>query len=207
MDAQQRITFIRDRLHLVPVPGFPELRHWAPHPASGLSLLDYDEAPYWAYLWPGGAALLHHLTACPNTVAGRRVLDLGAGSGLAGIMALKQGATSALASDPSDMAQSVAAMNAVSNEVTLKTTGATSSTNLPQIDLVLAGDIFYDADMAALLLPLLRSLRDTGAEVLIGDIGRRHLPDGLRRIAHYPVRDVGDSPATAPLTAGVFSLP
>ena len=47
--------------------------------------------PWWAFAWAGGPALARHLLDHPALVAGRSVLDLGAGSGLAGIAAMKAG--------------------------------------------------------------------------------------------------------------------
>src|SRR5262245_10976783 len=99
-DAAQ---FIRQNLHLQPVPSVPEIRIYTAHPASGLRrLLDEGEggaAPYWAYPWAGGAALARFLLDRPETVAGRRVLDLGAGSGLVGIAAAKAGAREVIAAE------------------------------------------------------------------------------------------------------------
>ena len=74
-------------------------------------------APYWAYLWPGGAALIAHLAANPALVSGQRVLDLGAGSGLVGIAAARLGAAQVLASETDPVATEVLQMNAALNGV------------------------------------------------------------------------------------------
>ena len=47
--------------------------------------------PYWAFAWPGGQALTRHLLDHPDLVAGRRVLDFAAGSGLTAIAAAMAG--------------------------------------------------------------------------------------------------------------------
>ncbi len=44
--------------------------------------------------------------------------------------------------------------------------------------MVLAGDAFYDRDMASLMLPYLERARQAGALVLVGDPGRAYLPLG-----------------------------
>ena len=85
-------SFIRDRLRIATVPSIPEIRLYTAHPASGLWRLpakgDGVEAPpYWVYQWAGGLALARYLLDRPETVAGLRVLDLGAGSGIVGIAA------------------------------------------------------------------------------------------------------------------------
>ena len=55
--------------------------------------------PYWAFAWAGGQALARHVLDNPGLVSGRRVIDLGSGSGLAAVAAMKAGAVSALAAD------------------------------------------------------------------------------------------------------------
>ena len=50
------------------------------------------EPPYWSFCWASGLALARYLAANPEWVKGKRVLDFGAGSGVAGIAAVKAGA-------------------------------------------------------------------------------------------------------------------
>ncbi|WP_292129155.1 50S ribosomal protein L11 methyltransferase, partial [Mesorhizobium sp.] len=57
------------------------------------------QPPYWAYAWAGGAVLARYVLDRPSTVAGRRVLDLGAGSGLVGIAAARAGAREVTAAE------------------------------------------------------------------------------------------------------------
>ena len=96
--SETAAAFIAANLRLEPVPGLAGIRLYTAHPGSCLSrLLDADDpdppAPYWAYAWAGGVALARHFRAHPTLVAGRRVLDLGAGSGLVGIVAAQAGAS------------------------------------------------------------------------------------------------------------------
>src|SRR6185312_15878473 len=97
--------FIRMNMRIAPVPMIPEIRLYTAHSASGLRrLVDSDDSadpspPYWAYPWAGGAVLARHFLDNPQTVAGRRVLDLGAGSGIVGIAAAKAGASEVIAAE------------------------------------------------------------------------------------------------------------
>ncbi|MGV0819251.1 hypothetical protein V6766_15250, partial [Martelella sp. AMO21009] len=68
---------------------------------------------------------------------------------------------------------------------------------------VLAGDVFYDPDTADQTLAALRTLAETGADILIGDPFRAHLPQQhLALIARYAVADFASG--GKPVTAGVF---
>ena len=51
-----------------------------------------EEPPFWAAAWPGGQALARYVLDDPGVVAGRRVLDLGSGSGLVAVAAALAGA-------------------------------------------------------------------------------------------------------------------
>ena len=58
-----------------------------------------QEPPFWAAAWPGGQALARYVLDPPDLVAGRSVLDLGAGSGLVAVAAVLAGATRVVASE------------------------------------------------------------------------------------------------------------
>lgn len=208
-DETDVAAFIRQNLIPAPVRGCAGVRLYTAHERSGLSLLDLDEAPYWAWPWPGGIALARHILAHPEIVAGASVLDLGAGSGLVGIAAAKAGAARVLAAEIEPHARTAIGLNAALNGVRLQITSEDFlvSGRLPGADIVLAGDLFYTPDLAALSLEFLHRARAGGRGVLLGDIGRPSLPrQGLRRIASYPVRDVGDHEKTPPETGGVYGL-
>ena len=201
--------FITRNLELRPVPSLPGIVLYTAHSGSRLSRLASadDAAPYWAWQWAGGLALAHHFTRHPERVAGKRVLDLGAGSGLVGIVAAKAGALASAAEiDPNGRA--AIALNAAANAVALPLVDIDISGDAPAgIDLIAAGDVFYSAEVAALMLPFLRKCRAAGIEVLIGDPDRRDLPLGeLERLASYQVGDVGDARASAERVGSVYRL-
>ncbi|MDG2532185.1 50S ribosomal protein L11 methyltransferase [Sphingomonas sp. HITSZ_GF] len=183
--------FIRTRLPLLPVPGIPEIVLHKAVPASGLGRLAAEDdafgSPYWAYYWLGGLALARFVLDRPGFVAGRRVLDLGCGSGLVAIAAAKAGAAQVLAADIDRYAVTATRLNAEANGVAFETVHADLTEGLvPAVDLILAGDVFYDPESAARVMPFLERCRAAGVEVLVGDPRRTSLPVArMRALAEY----------------------
>lgn len=204
-------TFIQQRLPLELVPGVPEIRLHRAGPRSGLMrLADTDPdfgSPYWARPWGGGLALARHVLDHPEVVAGKRVLDLGAGSGLVAIAAAQAGAGQVRAVDVDPYAVTAARLNAAANGVTIEVARADLlDGEPPDIDLMLVGDLFYDPDLATRVEAFLRRCRAAGIVVLIGDPFRAPLPTNrLAVVAEYPVADFGDTNG-ATRAAAVFEL-
>ncbi len=201
-------AFIRDNLRIEPARFLSEIRLYTAHPGSRLSQLPgcTDTPPYWAYGWAGGTVLARHVLDHPDTVQGKRVLDLGCGSGVVGIAAMKAGAAHVIASDIDRHALAATRLNAVLNDVETEIAeGDLVGGPLPEVDIVLVGDLFYDRDTAARVLPWLEACAAAGISVLIGDPFRAHLPqDRLKLVADYEVPDFGSG---AGGRAGVFVLP
>ncbi len=215
MDAgslPQVLDFIRANFPLVPVPTVPEIRLHKAGPRSGLwRLAERDGgfgAPYWAHWWGGGLALARHVLDHPQTVAGRRVLDLGCGSGLVGIAAAKAGAAMVMAADTDPYALAAAGLNAAANAVTiLPLPGDMTAGAPPEVDIVLVGDLFYDRDLALRVTGFLDRCLAAGIGVLVGDPGREYLPrPRLRRLAEYPGPDFSDTGRSGGRTNAVFSF-
>jgi predicted nicotinamide N-methyase len=145
--------------------------------------------PYWAFAWAGGQALARFLLDHPERVAGRSVLDFGAGSGLVAIAAAKAGAASVLAAEIDDFAAAAIAANAALNDVSILVTMAdVLDTVVPQWEIVTAGDVCYERPMAERVTAWLRGLAARGVLVLLGDPGRAYLPsEGLVERARYIV--------------------
>ncbi|MFS2111279.1 methyltransferase [Sphingomonas sp. Sphisp140] len=183
--------FIRERLPLLPVPGIPEIRLHKAAPSSGLGRLAAEDdafgSPYWAYYWLGGLALARFVLDRPEVVAGRRVLDLGCGSGLVAIAAMRAGAASVLAVDVDRYAVAATRVNAAANGVAVEAVlGDLTEGPVPEVDLILAGDVFYDPEPATRVTPFLARCRAAGIEVLVGDPRRAPLPlERLRGLAEY----------------------
>ncbi|MBB5707125.1 class I SAM-dependent methyltransferase [Sphingopyxis panaciterrulae] len=202
MTPPDAAAFIRAHLPVLPVPGLPEIHLHKAVPASGVGRLAGDEAPYWAHYWAGGLALARYVLDHPERVAGRRVLDLGAGSGLVAIAAMKAGARDAIAIDADPHALAALALNAAANAVSLDIrAGDAASLVLPDVDMILIGDLFYSDDLAEAVTAFLDRCLDRGIEALVGDPWRRPLPLArLREVARYDVAETG----MAPKPSGVF---
>jgi len=204
-------TFIRDRLPLEPVPGAPEIRLHRAGPRSGLMRLAEADpdfgSPYWARTWGGGLALARHVLDHPETVRGKRVLDLGAGSGLVAIAAAMAGAAEVVAVDVDPYAVTATRLNAVANGVSVEARlGDLTTGEPPAVELMLVGDLFYDPELAARVTAYLERCVVAGIAVLIGDPFRAYLPtQRLRVVAEYPVADYGD-PDGATRAAAVFAF-
>jgi predicted nicotinamide N-methyase len=187
-----------------PVPLVPEI---ALHLADNLDALwarTGGEPPFWAFAWAGGQALARHVLDHPGLVAGRRVVDLAAGSGLVAIAAARAGAAHVRATDVDPYAVAATALNACANGVRVEADrsdlaeAATDPSTGAEV--VLAGDVFYDRTLAERVLPVLARARDRGATVLVGDPHRRaaYLPGrGFTPVARYRV----------PVTAGLEDGP
>jgi predicted nicotinamide N-methyase len=152
--------------------------------------------PFWAFAWAGGQALARYVLDHPELVRGKRVLDFASGSGLVAIAAAKAGAAGVEASEIDGFALVAIEMNAQANGVDVIVRRGDLVGRDEGWDVVLAGDVSYERDMAASVTDWLQGLARRGASVLIGDPGRSYLArDILEPIAEYGVpvtRDLED---------------
>jgi predicted nicotinamide N-methyase len=144
------------------------------------------EPPFWAFAWPGGQATARLLLDEPARVAGRRVLDFAAGCGIAAIAAARAGATvDAAEIDP--LAAAALRLNAALNDVAITVIEGDVVGSACRWDVILAGDVCYEAPMTAHILPWLRAMARE-CEVWVADPGRAYLPGaGLEPIAKHAV--------------------
>ncbi len=149
--------------------------------------------PYWADAWVGGQAVARYVLEQPGVVAGRRVLDVAAGSGLVAVAAAMAGAASVTANDIDPYALAAIALNAEVNDVAVNVErGELLDGDGGDAEVVLAGDVFYSRSMAERMLLFLERASAGGASVLVGDPGRRYVPhDRLALVASYEVSMVG----------------
>jgi predicted nicotinamide N-methyase len=145
------------------------------------------EPPFWAFAWPGGQALARHALDHPPEVANRRVLDFAAGGGIAGIACALAGAASVEAAEIDPLARVAIGLNAKANGVAIDIAEADVVGAERRWDLILCGDVCYEAPMTAHILPWLRHMA-TQIEVWLADPGRAYLPRaGLTGFASYRV--------------------
>jgi predicted nicotinamide N-methyase len=149
-------------------------------------------APFWASAWTGGQAVARYVLDHPETVAGRRVLDLASGSGIVAIAAALAGATLVTANDIDPGAAVAIRANAEANAVDIVPLVADilddGDTLSGDVDVVLAGDVLYNDALAPRVLAFLTAVARQAAVVLVGDPGRGRVPSASwDTVATYPV--------------------
>lgn len=208
-------AFVTRHTHLRPVPSLERIRlHLADDVltlwrATQVATGDPDAAlPYWAFAWAGGLAIARYVADHPDVVVGRRVFDLGSGSGLCAIAAMQAGAAASTAAEVDGFAVAAIERNARANGCRVAIVRRdVLDEEPPDVDVVLAGDCWYDARLAERVLPWLQRVRDRGIDVVVGDPGRRFLPvDALVEVATYEVRTTTELEDLALTRAWVYRL-
>jgi predicted nicotinamide N-methyase len=142
--------------------------------------------PFWAFAWPGSEALARHITDHPELVRGRRVLDFAAGCGLAGLACARAGAE-VEASETDPLAAAAILLNAAHNDLNINVINEDLVGAACRWDVLLCGDVCYEAPMTAHILPWLRHCARQ-ALVIIADPGRKYAPvEGIEIVARYMV--------------------
>jgi predicted nicotinamide N-methyase len=199
-----RAAFIRANTRLLRVPHAPEIALQLADEATALWLKTEEELgeiglppPFWAFAWAGGQALARYILDNSHIVAGKSVLDFASGSGLVAIAAAKAGARNVEASEIDVFAIDAIAINAAANNVAIATRHDDMIGADEGWDVVLAGDVSYERDMAERVTNWLERLATRGATVLIGDPGRSYLArEKLESVVEYRVpvtRELEDS--------------
>jgi predicted nicotinamide N-methyase len=202
--ASGRRTFVLANTWPIAPPLTPEIRLRLAHEAVPIWRKTEEELgamglepPFWAFAWAGGQALARYVIDNPALLEGKRALDFASGSGLIAIAAAKAGAAEVTASDIDAFAIAAIDANAALNGVAV----AARQENLIGVDegwdVVLAGDIAYEKDLAEAAFAWLAALACRGATVLIGDPRRAYLPhERLDCVIEYCVpvtRELEDS--------------
>ena len=127
--------------------------------------------PYWAFAWPGGQGLARFLLEHPDIVKGKSVLNIGSGCALESIAAVKSGARVVHSNDIDPLAAIAGSLNAQLSNLTLEFGTADLIGTHVKADIILAGDVWYDAQLANQMVPWLRKCA-VNSLVLIGDARR-----------------------------------
>jgi predicted nicotinamide N-methyase len=214
MTPDARRTLIAEHTHVEPAPFVPEVRLHT----GGLAMPLWEAAaladerlpvppPFWAWPWAGGQALARYVLDNPELVRGRWVLDVGTGGGIVAIAATLAGAARVTAVDIEPYAIEASRLNATENGVELDLVEADLLGTDAGWNVVLAGDVWYDAELADRMAPWLGSLATRGAIVLTGDLGRAHLPSaGLIELARYTVPTLVDLEDVSQKEARVLAM-
>ncbi len=143
---------------------------------------EVEHVPYGFLLWESAVALAGWLAERPDQVAGKRVLELGAGVGLAGLMARHLGADLWQTDHRADVLL-LAQENARQNDVVLPHQFIADWRNwdhTAQYDLILGADILYERAMHQHLAPIFRTNLAPGGTLVLSDPSR---PQALELIA------------------------
>ncbi len=197
-------AFIQANTVLTSNPMVPEIQLWLATEITPIWQATEDwltknntAPPFWAFAWPGSVAMARHILDNPNLAAGRRVLDFAAGCGLAAIACAKAGALAVDAAEIDPLAISATGLNATANGVTIHAPFGDVVGSACRWDLILCGDVCYEAPMTGHIMPWLTQMAAT-AEVWIADPGRNYLPaEGLIPFARFTVptsRELEDRP-------------
>jgi predicted nicotinamide N-methyase len=222
-DLEEMRTFIQANTRLERVAGLDFVRHgehrqlhvWQADEITPIwTATEADlarqglEPPFWAFPWAGGQAVARLILARPALVAGKRVLDIASGGGLIAVAAAWAGAAKVTANDIDPLCEAAVSLNAEANGVTIGWRGG----NLldappPGVDVILAGDIFYQKQMAERFLDWLAAAKAQGTQVYVGDPGRAYAPkDAIQPLAAYDITTNLDLEGVSIRRARVWAL-
>lgn len=138
-------------------------------PFSAQEVHTIEQYPaYWGFCWASGLALAQLLLKQPQLVAGKRVLDFGAGSGVIGIASLMAGAQEVIFCDIDEQALDACRANIDLNgwlNNNWWTLGELTDDPVDGLDMLIAADVLYDRAN----LPLLSLFQRHSQQVLIAD--------------------------------------
>jgi len=126
--------------------------------------------PYGVMLWPSSIALAHELVARAPSLAGLRILELGAGTGLPGIVAATLGAR-VVQTDRLDVALDLCRQNAERNRVAIEHRVAdwTDWKEEERYDLILGADVMYAERLHSFLRHIFDNNLTPGGRLLMAD--------------------------------------
>jgi predicted nicotinamide N-methyase len=204
-------ALVRSATAVAAVPFVPEISlRTAAEPFGLWGRTERDAPPFWAFPWAGGQGLARYVLDHQETVAGRRVLDVASGSGLVAIAAAQAGARVVLATDIDEHALAAIALNAAANgasQVTPRRLDLAAADH-GDAEVILAADVFYQRDLAAVALAFLKAARHAGGTVLVADPGRAFVPRAeLTPVTTYEIPVLQVLEDTQVKTVTIYRLP
>ena len=143
--------------------------------------------PYWTYLWPSAIGLARHLD-WSHQFAGHRVLEIGCGFGLAGIVACQKGGI-VLFTDYERDTLSFARYNALQNGCAERASFLQMDWNTPclkgKFSRILASDVIYEDTHWNPILALLQTHLTPDGEAIFSEPNRTSASGFLERISRY----------------------
>lgn len=130
-----------------------------------------DRLPYGVMLWPASLALAHDVLSRAAELPGKRVLELGAGTGIPGLVAASLGAQ-VLQIDRDQVALHVCKMNRERNGVSgseIREDDWESFHSDQRFDLILGSDVLYVTNMHERLRAICEAYLAPGGTVLFSD--------------------------------------
>lgn len=140
------------------------------------------DVPYFAIAWPAAQVLARALLDGRLDVRGRRVADVGCGSGLVACAAMKAGAASALALDVDVIAVAAASALASRHQVAVlaRALDPLAAPEAVIADVIICADLVSREAQRAPFAAAVASWRAAGADVVLADSGRPFFdPQGL----------------------------
>jgi predicted nicotinamide N-methyase len=171
-----------------------------------------NRVPYGVALWPAAIALAHDVAARADAICGRRVLELGAGTGLPGIVAASLGAQ-VTQTDRHEQALAVCRRNAERNGVTSiahRLADWAAWDDAGRYDWIIGSDILYAEEMRPHLRQIFAANLAPGGRVLLADpfragsIGLLEALEGAGWAIGMSKWSVGEEQAARPI--GLFEL-
>lgn len=159
------VQFDAEALELIKVADLDELLE---------KVTDADQIPFWAELWPASLGLARYIFNNRLLLRGKKVLELGAGIGLAGIAARLAGAD-LLQTDYSEAALKFIKVNSLRNGLTEPQLLLADWRCFPDaglFDMILGADILYEKTLHPYLEKIITNSLKPNGTVWLADPGR-----------------------------------
>lgn len=155
-------------------------------------LQEYDSYGVAGVVWEGATVLCEYITSHANEWKNKRVLELGAGTGLAGIVAAKIGSQSVTLTDQErnlEILRQNIKLNFADGEVVkphvekLEWNVNLDDFSSSDYDIVIGADVIYNVDMFRNLLKTMRHLSGEGCQVILSSKLRYDRVEQFNKIA------------------------